>query len=123
MVAYKAIADWEDAQGHGTHVAGSAAGNSSSHEAAALPGGGGRGGSGVASLHGGLAPGAKIAFSDIVGSDGLLAGALGREVLSQKYFNFAYERGARVHSDSWGGDLNVYDVSTSALFAPSTSRG
>jgi len=65
----------------------------------------------VPSLHGGLAPEARIAFSDIVGPDGGLAGALSGEVLSQRYFSFAYERGARVHSDSWGGDINAYDVS------------
>lgn len=104
--AYRAIADWEDAQGHGTHVAGSMSGHASKD--------------GLPTYFGGLAPAAKLLVSDIVGSDGQLDSRLLAKVLGPEYFGFAYSRGARVHSDSWGGDRNVYDVRHA--MAPCSSR-
>lgn len=98
MIAYRALADWRDSQGHGTHVTGSALGRANER-------------GGLASLHDGLAPSAKLVFTDLVGADGEISGQLATGAHAETYYQFAYSRGARVHSDSWGGTENVYDVS------------
>jgi hypothetical protein len=96
VVAYNSAGgDTLDLNGHGTHAAGSLAGACSA------------GSPQDASRWNGMAPGARIAFTDIG------AGSAGRLFLPaslSQFYGFAYSRGARVHSDSWGGDVTTYDV-------------
>jgi PGF-pre-PGF domain-containing protein len=73
----------EDLQGHGTHVTGSALGNGS------LSGG----------QYRGVAPKSQLVFQAISNSTGYL---FVPENLSLLFEN-AYELGARIHSNSWGG--------------------
>jgi subtilisin family serine protease len=85
------------AGGHGTHVAGSVAGEVLPSEPNAE----------YAGKHNGAAPGAKIAFDDI--------GDLGGELwvpwdLAEDLFPHSYNRGARIHSNSWGSDDYGYDT-------------
>ena len=52
-----------------------------------------------------MAPAAKVAFFD------LMEGDSGLEVpddLAEEYYRWAYEAGARIHSNSWGDDSNDY---------------
>jgi serine protease AprX len=75
--------DTSDPEGHGTHVAGCAAGDGTASNGAVL----------------GAAPGAKIFFQSILDSNGGLGGLpndLGQ--LLQE----AYDSGARIHNNSWG---------------------
>ena len=92
---YREIADSGDATGHGSHVCGSLAG---------LPAGGlPQEGSGVwetEAAYAGMAPEARLLFSDLGPDDG--EGLLSPQSM-QYYFDYAYHRGARVHTDSWGG--------------------
>jgi hypothetical protein len=86
--------DGVDGNGHGTHTCASLAG-------AALNG------TGDAPRWNGLAREARIVFTDLgVGSSGRLY--LPSDLSS--YYSFAHNLGARVHSDSWGGDSATYDV-------------
>jgi hypothetical protein len=92
---YRAIADAGDATGHGSHVCGSLAGNPRS----GLP----REGAGVwedPAAYSGMAPEARLLFSDLGPDDG--EGLLSPQSMKH-YFDYAYDRGARVHTDSWGG--------------------
>nr|WP_321419072.1 PGF-pre-PGF domain-containing protein [uncultured Methanomethylovorans sp.] len=83
----------EDLQGHGTHVAGSALGN----------------GSWSNGQYKGVAPESQLVFQAIAHADGSLD-IPGDNVSS--LFEPAYELGARIHSNSWGGSgdgrYNVY---------------
>ena len=54
-----------------------------------------------------MAPDAKLAFNDLGSSD--TEGIFTPEDLSTSYFSFAYDVGARVHSDSWGSGSITYD--------------
>ena len=61
----------------------------------------------AATPYGGMAPGARMAFFDI--------GLAGESFLSvpseleSSMFPFAYDMGARLHSNSWGTNLNAYN--------------
>ncbi|AGB48906.1 subtilisin-like serine protease [Methanomethylovorans hollandica DSM 15978] len=74
----------EDLQGHGTHVTGSALGN----------------GSWSNGKYKGVAPEAQLVFQAIANADGSLM-IPGNNV--NALFKPAYELGARIHSNSWGG--------------------
>jgi len=86
------IHDWDDSLGHGTHVAGSAAGDST-----ITPGG--------YDQYDGMAYGAKIAFYDIATSSGTF---LSDPPYMDDILLDAYLAGARTHSDSWGDDVEDY---------------
>ena len=96
VVAYNAaLGDSLDLDGHGTHAAGSLVGSCSS------------GSPQDATRWNGMAPGSRIAFTD------MSAGAGSRMFLPASlspFYDYAFSRGARVHSDSWGGDVTTYDV-------------
>jgi subtilisin family serine protease len=85
------IDDW-DVVGHGTHVAGSLAGDS-----LITPNG--------YNKYDGLAFGARIAFYDIVDANGGWEPPTIREILGD-----AYDAGARSHSDSWGDSNSLYTL-------------
>eukprot|EP01025_Chloroclados_australasicus_P006555 TRINITY_DN12102_c1_g1_i6.p1 TRINITY_DN12102_c1_g1~~TRINITY_DN12102_c1_g1_i6.p1 ORF type:complete len:1536 (+),score=207.86 TRINITY_DN12102_c1_g1_i6:163-4770(+) len=86
VVAYRAIGDSVDGSGHGTHVCGTIAGSVAE---------------GRAQNHNGLAPDARIAFTDLgTGQDKFLK--LPEEGM-ERYYSWAYALGVRLHSDSWGG--------------------
>ena len=61
----------------------------------------------------GMAPDAKLAFNDLGsgGDDGIST----PEDLADSYFSFAYNVGARVHSDSWGSAATSYDYMASQV--------
>ncbi|KAL4540584.1 hypothetical protein Ndes2526A_g03556 [Nannochloris sp. 'desiccata'] len=95
---YRAFADFTDANGHGTHTAGTIAG---------IPYGTTLEENG-AGLGAGMAPAAKIAFID------LSSAADGDAILTpydlvNDYFPYTTAVGARVHSDSWGSTSIMYD--------------
>jgi subtilisin family serine protease len=106
--------------GHGTHVTGSVLGNGS--RAAAL---------GVEPIQG-TAPGADLVFQAVEqetfwNTEGILAwlqagrqppshGLFGIPDDFQELFQAAFDQGARIHSDSWGGgDPGAYDEQCRAL--------
>ena len=99
VVAYNALyADGVDGNGHGTHTAGSLAGACAPGSLDATP---------DAARWNGVAPAARLVFTD------LGTGAGGRLFLPSslsEYFEFSFYKGARIHSDSWGGDSSAYDV-------------
>jgi subtilisin family serine protease len=79
--------DWSDPLGHGTHVAGSIAGDGTAS--------GGR-------LKG-VAPGASLVFQSVLAGDstnGYTLGGIPYDL--NELFGQAYAAGARIHSDSWG---------------------
>lgn len=78
--------DWSDADGHGTHTAGSLVGDG------AMSGG----------RYRGIAHGAGLVHQSVGRADGGLTG-LGTN-LNDLFFQ-AYDAGARIHSDSWGSDV------------------
>jgi len=84
----RACSDFIDLEGHGTHVAGIAAGRAN----VALSGGS------AAAAENGLAAGASIFFQDISASSGSITPPIHLEQL----FAPAHSAGARVHSNSWG---------------------
>lgn len=85
--------------GHGTHVCGTIAGVSLS---------------GTNEAYNGHASGAKIAFFDMGKGSG---GSLYYPQPISNFFDPAYDAGARVHSNSWGGALNIYDSDTIVMDA------
>ena len=89
--------DSVDGNGHGTHTAGTLAGSAVPIGEDAISG---------ASLWDGIARDARLVISDLgVGNSGQLH--LPQDLAA--YYGWAYDKGARVHSDSWGGDGDVYD--------------
>lgn len=54
-----------------------------------------------------MAPDAKLAFNDLAGTSS--GGIYTPQDLATGYYNYAYEVGARVHSDSWGSSGTSYD--------------
>jgi hypothetical protein len=83
FIMYRNISggDLEDGSGHGTHVCGSLAGDSTE---------------GVSN---GVAKHAQIAFTDLGGVGGSFRTPAN---LGDAYYKYAYEAGARIHTDSWG---------------------
>ena len=99
IALYVGLADTSDAVGHGTHTAGTIAG---SRFDADEPDGAT-----------GMAPAARLAILDLArGSNGFVVAP---DDLSDGYFSPSYDAGARVHSDSWGSDVIVYDYSAASL--------
>lgn len=93
VLGYRGFADYEDTSGHGTHVCGSIAGRAGN-------------GSGYEEYNG-MAPGAKLAFTDLGLSYGDQRGLIAPQTM-EEYYEYAYGLGARVHSDSWGGLSTAY---------------
>lgn len=94
---YRAYADFVDANGHGSHTAGTLAG---------IPYGTSIDSDGPINI--GMAPDAKIAFID------LSSAADGDTIntpydLAGGYFKYTSDVGAAIHSDSWGSNSIVYD--------------
>jgi len=104
VIAYQDIADDEDGvDGHGTHVCGTVLGEAT----AAYPA--------VLNLHSGLAPKAKLVFSDIETTySDHFDGLDGRDFPSL-ILNYAYNAGARIHTNSWGTSDNSYDSDAASL--------
>ena len=99
VVAYRAYADGgaTGQRDHGTHVVGSILGQSSTNGAAG-------------ENERGSAYAAKVSFTDIGPGD-----APGLQVpndLAGNFFNVDYDNGARIHSNSWGANVNAYTTST-----------
>lgn len=95
-VTIDGFGDGIDASGHGTHVAGTAAGQIIGSDPTGL------------SRQNGAAPRARIAFFDIQDGTGLNLPI----PLDMAFFPFAYTAGARIHSNSWGSisNFNYYTV-------------
>ena len=94
--------DWSDLDGHGTHVAGSVLGNGSlsgSNPASQM----------YVNSFAGVAPEASLVFQSIDDGSGRLPG-LPADL--NDLFQQAYNDGARVHVNSWGGvnDLGAYTL-------------
>lgn len=100
-----ATADWScfisplGANTHGTHVAGSVLGDGDSS-----PGGN----------HKGMAPGAELVVQNIATTGSLRAVA---PPAFDTLFGDAYDSGARIHTNSWGGGGNVYGTSAADIDA------
>mmetsp|Transcript_29223 Transcript_29223/g.45765 ORF Transcript_29223/g.45765 Transcript_29223/m.45765 type:complete len:1255 (+) Transcript_29223:84-3848(+) len=84
-----------DADGHGTHVAGSIAGSAPTSAPSALQ------------QNSGIAPGAKLAVDDFPSSSGGLS-VPGN--LYEDLWQFSHDTGARVHSNSWGDSSTEYTL-------------
>jgi hypothetical protein len=85
--------DWSDHDAHGTHVAGSVLGNGSASGSTPAT-------HQYASSFAGAAPEARLVFQSIEASDGSLSGIPNDtgDLMRQ-----AYQDGARIHTNSWGG--------------------
>jgi subtilisin family serine protease len=94
VIGYRGYADYEDTSGHGTHVCGSIAGKAGE-------------GKDRYSNYNGMAPEAKLAFTDLGLSYGDQRGLIAPETM-EEYYEYAYGLGARLHSDSWGGLSTAY---------------
>jgi len=99
VVAYRAYADGvaTGLRDHGTHVVGSILGESST------PGAEGAGEMGSAYK-------AKVSFTDIGPGDA--PGLAVPNDLVNNFFNIDYDNGARIHSNSWGANINAYTLPT-----------
>ena len=107
---YRALADATDHNGHGTHTMGSMLGSPPP------------GGDAEAFAYSGMAPDAKLAFTDLAigrageGKDRMERSGLkgGGTItvpgdMGGDYYCHTYAVGARVHSDSWGSESVEYD--------------
>lgn len=115
-----AYGDVIDGNGHGTHVVSTILGDAGT--GAGTGGGGGDddagGGAGAeessrsfregggAEAYDGMAPSARVVFTDIGTGRG---GVLYLPTSMERYYSTAYDAGGRVHSDSWGNDVPLYD--------------
>jgi hypothetical protein len=98
--AYRAYADGAatGTRDHGTHVVGSILGESSTPAA-------------DGATEKGVAYKAQVSFTDIgpADSEGL---AVPNDLVTN-FFNIDYDNGARLHSNSWGANVNAYTIPTS----------
>ena len=94
VIGYRGFADYEDTSGHGTHVCGSIAGKAYNNDTSG-------------SEFNGMAPDAKVAFTDLGLSYGDQRGLIAPETMDE-YYEYGYGLGARIHSDSWGGLSTAY---------------
>ena len=93
MISYNTYADSVDADGHGTHVASSAAGSSTSTQ------------------YQGHAPDAKLSFFDIgIGPSLLVPPDLNMQLLQPLYVT-----GAAISTHSWGSSSSAYTVDARAV--------
>ena len=107
--------DWSDPDGHGTHVAGSVLGNGSLSGSNPAT-------HNYATSSAGVAPEAQLVFQSLLDSSGDLGGVPANY---NTLFQQAYDNGARLHTNSWGGpgndpnqgatDYGRYDTSTSQI--------
>lgn len=88
-----------DANGHGTHVAASIAGD--------------RFGNGTVDPFDGIAPAAKLFVQDVGEGSGTSLEGIPRDL--GRLFLPSYEAGARIHSDSWGTSENTYGSAARSL--------
>jgi len=98
VVAYRPYADNEatGTRDHGTHVVGSILGKSSAPAA-------------LGATEKGTAYEAKVSFTDIGPGDS--PGLSVPNDLVNNFFNVDYNNGARIHSNSWGANVNAYTLS------------
>lgn len=92
-----------DQIGHGTHVAGTAAGDDLAHPASGSDPG--------LDTYDGMAPAARLVFQDIDRNGGFLE-------VPANYYGFvqaAYNAGARIHTNSWGVDTNTYTTEAAQI--------
>ena len=100
IIVYRSYQDNDDGYGHGTHVAASIIGDPLTNDKKIIQ-------------FQGMAPKARLVFSDLgKGNDDSLT--LG-DISLYDYFQFHYDMGARINSDSWGWpDVNSEYGSNSA---------
>ena len=96
LMQHPAPQDLIDSFGHGSHVAGTILGSPYGTTPGSTP-----------NAATGMAPGAKLAFMDLSSGNSDVVWTPGD--LGNSYFQRTFSMGARVHSDSWGSDLTVYD--------------
>lgn len=101
---YHAATDTVDGVGHGTHVAGTAAGDNFANLASGSDPG--------LDLHDGMAPAARLVFQDLDGPGGAEVDAPAN---LYGYVEAAYNLGARLHTNSWGTDGNTYSDHSSQI--------
>ena len=98
-----------DGNGHGTHTMATLVGSPPLDDS-----------SGKSAAYGGMAPDAKLAFTDLSatsasrrfgggGGDRGGGGIIVPGDIGSDYYKYAYSVGARVHSDSWGSPSTDYD--------------
>lgn len=80
-------ATWDDPDGHGTHVAGSVLGD----------------GTASSSTYSGVAPEASLVMQSVLDADNGLGGI---PADLRTLFSSAYDAGARIHTNSWGANVN-----------------
>lgn len=86
----------DDPHGHGTHVTGSVLGNGARSNGQIK----------------GMAPGAQVVFQSVLDSNGGLGG-LPADL--NTVFAQAWNDGARIHTNSWGADVNTYSTDSQAV--------
>ena len=96
---YGSASDFSDGDGHGTHVAGTLVGNPyKSRDTMAV-------------ANRGMAPEARLAFLDLGRNSGTNTSdsIYTPQELSTYYYPITYDKGVRIHSDSWGSSTAEYD--------------